>query len=247
MYMSGTHIKHRPLFEFSHNVLSCEVTHVERVFSPLSHNWGDQYKHPQEVNMAIKGLSELLSKYRQTTEMTEAQFEDELNKLLPETWKPANVYNELNDKYKLLETQHSNTEKLLKEATEAKNASDEFKAKYEDLLKKQKADTEKFEAELLANRKAYAIDLALTKAGARNNKAVKALLDEEKLAFNDKGELVGISEQLDNIKKDNDYLFGAVEQNETPPTAKPTFGNNTQLNKGGTQTDPNLRKAFGLN
>ena len=196
--------------------------------------------------MAIKGLSELLSKYRQTTDMTEAQFEDELNKLLPETWKPAPVYNELNEKYKLLETQYSNTEKLLKEATEAKNASDEFKAKYDELLKKQKADTEKFEAELLANRKTYAIDIALTKAGARNNKAVKALLDEEKLAFNDKGELVGITEQLETIKKDNDYLFGTVEQNEPQPQAKPTFGNNTQINKGGTQTDPALRRAFGL-
>ena len=195
--------------------------------------------------MAIKGLDELLKKYRETSEMSDGQFEDELNKLLPETWKPASVYNELNEKYKLLETQKADTEKLLKEATEAKNASDEFKAKYDDLLKTQKADREKHEAELLATRKGYAIDLALTKAGAKNNKAVKALLDETKLTLDDKGELIGMKEQLDALKKDNGYLFETVEESNPTQMPKPTFGNSNP-NNGGNQADQSLRKAFGL-
>lgn len=196
--------------------------------------------------MAIKGLSELLKKHRDLADMTDEQFEDELNKLLPETWKPANVYNELNEKYRLLETQKAETEKLLKEATDAKNASDDLKAKYEALLQAQKADKEKYEAELVANRKAYAIDLALTKAGARNNKAVKALLDDTKIAVSEKGELTGLAEQLDAVRKDNDYLFEARQQDQgNPPQNKPTFGTGTQTSSGG-QADESLRKAFGL-
>ena len=196
--------------------------------------------------MAIKGLSDLLKKLRETADMTDEQFEDELNKLLPEDWKPARVYNELNEKYKLLETQKAETDKLLKEANEAKDASAEFKTKYEELLKTQKADKEKYEADLLENRKSYAIDLALTKAGARNNKAVKALLDDKKITVADNGEVSGISEQLDTIRKDADYLFDAkpAEQNNTNPL-KPTFGTGNQQNAGG-QADQSLRKAFGL-
>ena len=192
--------------------------------------------------MAIKGLSDLLKKHKET-ELTEQQFEDELNKLLPETHMPKNVYNELNEKYKLLETQKAESDKLLKEATEAKTASEEFKTKYEDLLKTQKADREKYEADIATAKKNNGIDLALIKAGAKNSKAVKALLDLDKITLSDKGEVVGISEQLESIKKDNDYLFNVSELTEP---SKPKFGNpapNNQQTDAGTEA---LRRAFGL-
>ena len=195
--------------------------------------------------MAIKGLSDLLKKYKESADMTESQFEDELNKILPETWKPATVYNELNEKYKLLETQKSETDKLLKEAKEAEGASKELQAKYDKLMETQKADKEKYEADLLANRKTYAIDLALTKAGAKNNKAVKALLDDTKITVNEKGEVVGLTEQLDVVRKDADYLFEAKTEQTNPNPTKPTFGTGSQFN-GGANANADLRKAFGL-
>ena len=170
----------------------------------------------------IKGLDELLKKYKESTDMTADQFNDELNKLLPTEWKPANVYNELNEKYKLLEGQKNDVDKLLKEANDAKTASDEFKGKYEDLLKTQKADKEKYEADLAANKKNFAIDLALTKAGARNNTAVRALLDMGKISLDNNGAVLGINEQIDALKKDNDYLFGVQQGSSTGP--KPSFG-----------------------
>lgn len=191
--------------------------------------------------MAIKGLSDLLKKHKET-ELTAEKFEEELNKLLPETHMPKSVYNELNDKYKLLETQKAESDKLLKEANEAKEASAEFKTKYDELLRTQKADKEKYEADLLATKKNNGIELALVKAGARNTKAVKALLDSDKISFSDKGELLGISEQLDAIKKENDYLFNAPEQKQEP--SKPSFGTPSQTQQ--TQGDEALRRAFGL-
>ena len=197
--------------------------------------------------MAIKGLSELLKKHRESTDMTDDQFEDELNKLLPDTWMPKQVYNELNDKYKLMETQKADTEKLLKEAKEAEGASKELKAKYDELVATQKADKEKYEADLIANRKAYAIDLALTKAGAKNNKAVKALLDDTKITVDEKGEVVGLTEQLDVVRKDADYLFETKTVQTDPTPTKPSFGNGNQnASASGGVSDPALRRAFGL-
>jgi hypothetical protein len=192
--------------------------------------------------MAIKGLSDLLKKHKET-ELTAEQFEEELNKLLPETHVPKNVFNELNEKYKLAEAQKAESDKLLKEANEAKNASEEFRAKYDELLKTQKADKEKYEADIATAKKNNGIDLALVKAGARNAKAVRALLDLDKITLSDKGEVVGISDQLEAIKKDNDYLFTATEAKQE--TNKPNFGNPAPNGQKEAGTDA-LRRAFGL-
>ena len=194
----------------------------------------------------IKGLSELLKKHRETADMTEEQFEAELNKLLPETWKPASVYNELNEKYKLLETQKAEADKLLKEATEAGKGAEKLKADYEKLVEAQKADKAKFEADLLASKKAYAIDIELTKAGAKNNKAVKALLDDSKVILDEKGGLIGFTEQLEALKKDSAYLFDIKETTDnSAQQQKPSFGgsNPTTANAG---ANDDLRKVMGL-
>lgn len=195
----------------------------------------------------IKGLSELLKKHRETEDMTEEQFEAELNKLLPETWKPASVYNELNEKYKLLETQKAEADKLLKEATEAGKGAEKLKADYEKLVEAQKADKAKFEADLLASKKAYAIDIELTKAGAKNNKAVKALLDDSKLILDEKGSLIGFTEQLEALKKDSAYLFDIKEEPTDKPAQqqKPSFGGSNP-NTANAGANDDLRKVMGL-
>ena len=51
-----------------------------------------------------------------------------------------------------------------------------------------------------------AIDSELTKAGAKNTKALKALLDTENIKF-ENGALEGLSEQLEQIKAENGFLF----------------------------------------
>jgi len=61
----------------------------------------------------------------------------------------------------------------------------------------------------------------LTKAGAKNEKAVKALLELEKIGLND-GKLNGFSEQIEELKKSCAYLFNSDGK-------KPQF---TAQNKG---------------
>lgn len=82
-----------------------------------------------------------------------------------------------------------------------KKAADDWKEKAEQA----QADADKQISEMKFD---YALSAALTGAKAKNDKAVKALLDMDGLKFNDNdGKIVGLDEQLAQIKADNDYLF----------------------------------------
>lgn len=85
---------------------------------------------------------------------------------------------------------------------------------------KAKADADKQISQMKFD---YALSAALTGAKAKNAKAVKALLDMDGLKFNDNdGKIVGLDEQLAQIKTDNDYLFESDEP--APEFVKGTNG-----------------------
>lgn len=74
-------------------------------------------------------------------------------------------------------------------------------------LKKQANDLEaKYKDELAKAKKDGLIDLALSKAGAKNEKMLRALIDLDKVTVKD-GALEGLNDQIDSIKKDNGFLF----------------------------------------
>ena len=56
-----------------------------------------------------------------------------------------------------------------------------------------------------------ALDIALAGSGAKNTKALRALLDMEKITF-EEGKLSGFSDQLESIKGENDYLFDSEKK-----------------------------------
>lgn len=70
--------------------------------------------------------------------------------------------------------------------------------------KQQKAD---YEAQITSIRLNAAVDAALTKAGARNIKAAKALLNMDTISLGEKGEAVGLDEQLTELAKGEDTGF----------------------------------------
>ena len=59
-----------------------------------------------------------------------------------------------------------------------------------------------------------AIDAALSAAGAKNSKAVKALLDTGKVKLGEDGKLTGLDEQLKEIQKTDAYLFAEKQQGQ---------------------------------
>lgn len=87
-----------------------------------------------------------------------------------------------------------------------KKSADEYKAKFEQAEADAKAQMNQLKFD-------HALDGALTEAKAKNAKAVKALLNIEGLKLTDEGAIVGLKEQLEKIKSENDYLF----ESETKP------------------------------
>ena len=121
-----------------------------------------------------------------------------------------------------------------------KKSADEYKAKFEqaEADAKAKMDQLKFD---------HALDGALKEAKAKSAKAVKALINVEGLKLTDDGVIVGLKEQLEKIKSENDYLF---ESETKPPkvttgggTGKPPLAGNgflSALMKGAELTEKEL-------
>lgn len=97
-----------------------------------------------------------------------------------------------------------------------KQAAEDYKAKYE------KA-TQEAEEKLNKIKFDYALEKALTGAKARNIKAVKALLDMEGLKLTE-DKILGLDEQLEKIKKENEFLFETDDKKEPPKFVRPGGG-----------------------
>ena len=122
----------------------------------------------------------------------------------------------------------------LSEAQKNSKKGSELQVQLKDLQKQFEDSKAKAEEQLQATKKDYEIAAALSKAGAKNDKAVKALLDTEKVNFDDNGKLIGLSEQLEAVKKDNDFLFADANESNPKPTItskgnpNPDGGNGTK-------------------
>lgn len=80
-------------------------------------------------------------------------------------------------------------------------------------LQQQNAEQQKaHKAEMAQLKLDNAIDNALAAAGAKNLKAVRALLDLDKLQLDGDGKLQGWPEQLEALQKSDGYLFAAAQQ-----------------------------------
>ncbi|MCK4329293.1 phage scaffolding protein [candidate division WOR-3 bacterium] len=112
----------------------------------------------------------------------------------------------------------------IEEVKQQKEQLDEYKKQLKDLEKKAKgnedlektikdlrADNEKkdadYQATIKAQTKDFAIQSAIKEAQGKNVKAIKALLDTDKITVDDKG-ITGLSDQLKAIKESDTYLFG---------------------------------------
>lgn len=121
--------------------------------------------------------------------------------------KHAVVKSDFNDKVSELKSANELVDSLKKSNKSNENLQTQV-ADYE----KEIASLKEQQAE---DRKTAAVELALTQAGAKNNKAAVALLDLEKVEATDSG-FKGLEEQIKTLKKEADYLFQSGEQTKTP-------------------------------
>lgn len=109
-------------------------------------------------------------------------------------------------------------EELTKEIEALKTTNKKVTEDYEDKLTKLTFDTK--------------FDRALSGYKSKNPKALKALLDMEKVSL-DGENFIGLEDQIKSLKESDPYLF-EEEKKETDPT--PGTGTNTDLPAGGTGT-----------
>ncbi len=110
-------------------------------------------------------------------------------------------------------------EEVLKELTEnyvLKNDFEKLKLQNQEHM----ANEESYQKQIKDIRLQNAVDKALVACGAKNQKAVYALLDKEQLILSDDGNLSGIEEQIDSLKKSDAFLFGNAELKGLKPAEK---------------------------
>lgn len=143
---------------------------------------------------------------------------------------PKTRFDEVNEaKKKALETINER-DKQLDDLTKSKGDLDALKTEIAKLQETNKLAKEKYENDLNTLKINNAVELALTTAGARNTKAVKALLDLTDAKF--EGETIkGLAEQISALKGgENSFLFKEETQNvNTAPIGMKQTETNTNV------------------
>lgn len=103
-------------------------------------------------------------------------------------------------------------DKQLGELKESAGDNEELKTKISTLQEENKKQKETYEAQINTIRIDNAVEAALTKAGAKNTKAARALLNMENISLDEKGEAVGLGEQIEALisSEDTGFLFNSA-------------------------------------
>jgi len=144
----------------------------------------------------------------------------DINKELPKYFIPKDKYNEVAEAKKKLEADIAERDKQLEQLKAAAGSNEELKKQIETLQAENKKAAEEWQAKVAQMQLDFAIERALTNAKAKNPKAVKALLDLEKVKL-DGDKLLGLDDQLKEIQKSDPYLFGetTIGGGTNPPGA----------------------------
>ena len=165
-------------------------------------------------------LKELLKKAGIEEEKVDGVISD-ISKELPKHFIPKDKYNEVAEAKKKLETDIQDRDKQLEDLKNAAGSNEELKAQIEQLQAENQKAAEEWQAKMAQMQLDFAIEKALAAAKAKNPKAVKALLDMEKVKL-DGEQLLGLDDQLKAIQQSDPYLFGEsgkVGSGTNPPGA----------------------------
>lgn len=171
--------------------------------------------------------------------LTEEQADKVINEMSENKFYLA-AEEKLDERYSKLKKQKEDLESDLTAANSLVDSLKKSNKSNEDL--QQQVDDYKNQIETLntqrsEDRKNSAIELALKDAKARNAKAVKSLLDMDKIEVTDAG-IKGLDDQLESFRESDAYLFDVDQpENNNPSGKQATFEGNA--NGGGTPPDVN--------
>ena len=132
---------------------------------------------------------------------------------------PKARFDEVNNAKKQAEKDLSDRDKQLETLKNSTGDVETLKNTIKQLQDENKASKEQYEANISKIKLENAIDNALGNAKAKNSKAVRALLDMEKIKF-ENDNLSGLNEQIEALKEaeDSKFLFEEIKE-----PAKPSF------------------------
>ena len=122
--------------------------------------------------------------------------------------------------------------------------NEELTAEIDRLKEENKTATEALQQKLEQQAFDFSLDRALTNAGVRNPKAVRALLDVESIKL-DGEKFLGLDDQLKSLKETDDYLFKSTESSNDPQIVaggNPKGGGNGSLTKESIMKEPDSAK-----
>ena len=140
-----------------------------------------------------------------------------------------------------LTNQLNDRNQQLKDLKKTAGDTEELTNKIAQLEQENQTAATNYENKITAIQKQYAIENSVRDAKAKNVKAVMALLDMDKITYKD-NELVGVTEQLENLKKGEDtgFLFGEAQ----PPTPSGVHPKNPPSEGGNPPTSLTLAEAI---
>lgn len=140
---------------------------------------------------------------------------------------PKHRFDEVNTTKKDLESQIADRDKQLEELKKNNKDNEELQNTIKQLQESNKMAQEEYQANLSKIKLDNAVDIALNGAKAKNIKAVKALLDMDKVKFENEA-LSGLEEQLKALQEaeDSKFLFETKETKQADFSGvKPGAGN----------------------
>lgn len=133
-------------------------------------------------------------------------------------------YDELKTQNEELSNQVAKNEKDLKSLAKSSKDNEDLQNTIKTLQDENKQIKTDFESKISGMKLNSAIDNSLAEHKARNNKAVKALLDMDNIKFGEDGKLTGLDDQLANIQKENSFMFDQGQKTEYNPTSNEKGG-----------------------
>jgi len=133
---------------------------------------------------------------------------------------PKNRFDEVNNEKHKLELEVRDRDGQLEALKNSTGDIAEMKKQIDDLQKENTKKEKEHVAEIKALKIETALETALTGVKAKNNKAVKALLDLDKAELNDDGTIKGLAEQLEKLTKEEDSKFLFEAETEAKPKVK---------------------------
>lgn len=136
-----------------------------------------------------------------------------------------------------LKTQVSDRDKQLETLKATAGDNEALKTQIADLQAENTKTKEAHESEMTQLKVDFAVEKALTSAGAKNLKAVRALLELEDAKFDKEGNVKGLAEQIEKLTtgEDTKFLFNVQQPSQTFKGFQP--GASSQQ-KPGAEVDP---------